>query len=91
MPTDEQYRKLYKKYKVKYTKAMQGGTKPCSACKAWGSEGQYTCSWCKQYFHEATDMFKDDYTDVFISGQTEAITLQVNYGDFKKLLKSKKV
>ena len=46
--------------------------------------------WCKQYFHEATDEFKDDYTDVFIDGQSEAITLQHNYADFKKLLKNKK-
>ena len=46
--------------------------------------------WCKQYFHEATDEFKNDYTDVFIDGQSEAITLQHNYADFKKLLKIKK-
>jgi len=46
--------------------------------------------WCKQYFHEATDMFKDDYTDIFINGQNEPITLQINYDDFKKLLKIKK-
>tara|TARA_R110002012_G_scaffold3265_1_gene15220 strand:+ start:6286 stop:6543 length:258 start_codon:yes stop_codon:yes gene_type:complete len=46
--------------------------------------------WCKQYFHEATDEFNDDYTNIFVDGQNDEMTLQVNYDDFKKLLKNNK-
>ena len=46
--------------------------------------------WCKEYFHEATDEFNGDYTDIFVSGQDKQMTLQINYDDFKKLLKSNK-
>jgi len=43
--------------------------------------------WCKQYFHEATDKFKDEYTDILIFGQSKPITLKINYEKFKKQLK----
>tara|TARA_R110001592_G_scaffold85153_8_gene251543 strand:+ start:15035 stop:15292 length:258 start_codon:yes stop_codon:yes gene_type:complete len=46
--------------------------------------------WCKQYFHEATDKFNDDYTNVFIDGQNDEMTIQINYDDFKKILKNNK-
>ena len=46
--------------------------------------------WCKQYFHEATDEFKHDYTDIFVEGQDKQMTLQISYEEFKKLLKARK-
>ena len=42
--------------------------------------------WFKQYWHAATDKFKDTHTEVCFAGLSSPVILVINYNELKELL-----